>query len=1313
MGIDTSNLYPANTYGDILQISHTNLGLDGTLRAIQDGLGNDSPLMLSTSQVAITGLSGVMKATAGIISASSLTVSDFASPNISQWTNDAGYLTSSTGVTSITGTANQVLANGTSGSAQTGAVILTLPQNIDTAAAVQFGSVTFGSTISPAVTAKITVVGGNSSVSTGPNQAYFTTADIYPLLQILPFTHNNVTINFDSYFGAVWRSSSVNSNFQIEKSTSSLSLKYAAGIAVNSAISWISGLSLTNTGIVNVHTNIASISTTTGSLVVAGGIGVAGNITANTINIVQANTALNFGSTLGSRKIELYRQLNNDNQFWGFGIDSNVLRYQLGTTGGSHIFYAGVNSTTSNVLFTINGSTGNVVATGTVIGSNLSGTNTGDVTLTGENYLSIASQLITVSPVNLGSTNVTGILVGTNGGTGVNNGTNTITIGGNVTFSGAFATTFTITGTTSVTFPTSGTLATTAGTVASITGTADQVLANGTSGSAQTGAVTLTLPQSIATSSNVQFAKVGIGASPASTAFLTVQGASNTTRGQILVQSEHLGGGEYASIMLDAGGFAQYQIRTVESGSNIEFADSSGLSFHRWIQQQYYPNTAVNNPDHYITAVATGICIDTLVGGSTFHVYENTSGTGLATGITIEQDSTGDATLRCLLTGGVVVSQGIDNSDSDKFKLGYSSDLGTNPVFTIGTNGATAGWWGYNTNSLLYPWNINLSASNSIAALFFGDIAGSNSGFNIGVYFAPQMAPTSTTTALSLTTSILPNVSIASGKTITLQSALYISAGSKTGTGTITNSYGIYVEQSSYATNNYSAYFADTVLVGVTASSSSLNQVEISRNSSNTLKIWNTASSDGRSTIIASGEALNGRALIEASSSHTGFGLAGYSGDGAAIFRLTGANQAANPIVTQFNLFPSSGILGLETINNGSGGAVYGVQLWDLVNGRAGINLNTTAPVSTFHIKESTSTTSTANGLTIEQASSGDASLHFLLSGGVIVSAGIDNSDSDNFKLGYSSDLGTSPVITMGTNGASAGFLGYNTNTLSFPLNVNLACTTAIGAYFFGSIAGSDAAGDVGIYVGCELAPTAATTTLATHVTVTQNVTIASGKTITNQVGLYIGGGTKTGTGTITNAYGLYIEDSTFGGTRNYSAFFAGAVYSNKTLTCSGTNSGGSGDYTNISNPQMLITANSSYPRVVHTSSDSTIQMVYNYQTGKDIYWGESADTGNYYFRGRELSAVDGNILISKAGKTIKIKEGTNACKGTATLVAGTVTVNTTAVATGDMISMAVSAVGGTQGILSYTIVNATSFTINSSVITDTSTIKWWIVKAG
>lgn len=72
-----------------------------------------------------------------------------------------------------------------------------------------------------------------------------------------------------------------------------------------------------------------------------------------------------------------------------------------------------------------------------------------------------------------------------------------------------------------------------------------------------------------------------------------------------------------------------------------------------------------------------------------------------------------------------------------------------------------------------------------------------------------------------------------------------------------------------------------------------------------------------------------------------------------------------------------------------------------------------------------------------------------------------------------------------------------------------------------------------------------------------------------------------------------------------------------------------------------------------------------------------------------------------------------NTVVGTATLVGGTVTVSTAAVKTGDLIFTSRNTTGGTAGHLNApvaSIVNSTSFVINSSSGTDTSTVNWWIV---
>ena len=82
----------------------------------------------------------------------------------------------------------------------------------------------------------------------------------------------------------------------------------------------------------------------------------AGNIG---IGTVSPNAPLQFANSIANRKIVLWEAANNDHQFYGFGINNNVLRYQVNTASDNHIFYAGSSATTSNELMRIQGN-GNV-----------------------------------------------------------------------------------------------------------------------------------------------------------------------------------------------------------------------------------------------------------------------------------------------------------------------------------------------------------------------------------------------------------------------------------------------------------------------------------------------------------------------------------------------------------------------------------------------------------------------------------------------------------------------------------------------------------------------------------------------------------------------------------------------------------------------------------------------------------------------------------------------------------------------------------------------------------------------------------------
>ena len=99
--------------------------------------------------------------------------------------------------------------------------------------------------------------------------------------------------------------------------------------------------------------------------------------------------------------------------------------------------------------------------------------------------------------------------------------------------------------------------------------------------------------------------------------------------------------------------------------------------------------------------------------------------------------------------------------------------------------------------------------------------------------------------------------------------------------------------------------------------------------------------------------------------------------------------------------------------------------------------------------------------------------------------------------------------------------------------------------------------------------------------------------------------------------------------------------------------------------------------------------------------YGSGATNSSPYYYGNSPELIGSKVILAT---------GTNASAGSSTLAAGTVTVSNTLVTSSSLILLSVSVVGGTQGILSYTKVAGTSFTINSSSATDTSTVSWVII---
>lgn len=132
------------------------------------------------------------------------------------------------------------------------------------------------------------------------------------------------------------------------------------------------------------------------------------------------------------------------------------------------------------------------------------------------------------------------------------------------------------------------------------------------------------------------------------------------------------------------------------------------------------------------------------------------------------------------------------------------------------------------------------------------------------------------------------------------------------------------------------------------------------------------------------------------------------------------------------------------------------------------------------------------------------------------------------------------------------------------------------------------------------------------------------------------------------------------------------------------------------------------------------LEIAYSNSAAKGIYQ-TGANTTNNFVGATGFGAtttptdkleVTGNLSLLTAGNKIKIATGTNASAGiSGSMTAGSITISTTAVTASSIIMLTHSVVAGTVGVLSVgTITAATSFVINSSSASDTSTVNWWII---
>ena len=163
-------------------------------------------------------------------------------------------------------------------------------------------------------------------------------------------TISAVNINYSTLIGSTIIASSITTNSTINVSSiTSRMINYSTLMGSTLTAQLINYSTLTGSTIIGNSVSIAS-TIITSSILTNGNVGIGTNT---------PNAPLQFSNAVVNRKIVLYEDTNNDNQFFGFGVNSFILRYQVSATTVSHVFYAGTSSSASTELMRIMG-TGNV-----------------------------------------------------------------------------------------------------------------------------------------------------------------------------------------------------------------------------------------------------------------------------------------------------------------------------------------------------------------------------------------------------------------------------------------------------------------------------------------------------------------------------------------------------------------------------------------------------------------------------------------------------------------------------------------------------------------------------------------------------------------------------------------------------------------------------------------------------------------------------------------------------------------------------------------------------------------------------------------
>lgn len=122
-------------------------------------------------------------------------------------------------------------------------------------------------------TGNVKVIGSANDVTNGPHTTIKLDSDNFPVFQQLNLSHDNLALNFDSYYDTdgAYKSGYFPSQFSIQKSNDQLAFNYSSNVSQGSTVSWSPALTINNAGSMALGSNgtffnsLLSGSTTFGS----------------------------------------------------------------------------------------------------------------------------------------------------------------------------------------------------------------------------------------------------------------------------------------------------------------------------------------------------------------------------------------------------------------------------------------------------------------------------------------------------------------------------------------------------------------------------------------------------------------------------------------------------------------------------------------------------------------------------------------------------------------------------------------------------------------------------------------------------------------------------------------------------------------------------------------------------------------------------------------------------------------------------------------------------------------------------------------